>query len=41
MKKQLPEKQQKECKCGYVWMSRVENPKACPNCKSRLKTTTK
>lgn len=25
-----------ECKkCGYLWIPRVENPKACPNCKAR------
>lgn len=25
------------CKrCGYVWTSRIEYPKACPNCKSFL-----
>lgn len=23
-------------KCGYVWDSLVECPKACPRCKSRL-----
>jgi len=22
-------------KCGYEWQSRVENPKECPDCKSR------
>lgn len=22
-------------KCGYVWESRKENPKECPECKSR------
>ncbi|MCK5610810.1 hypothetical protein KAR91_53550 [Candidatus Pacearchaeota archaeon] len=28
-----------ECKCekcDYKWLPRVENPKACPNCTSRL-----
>ena len=27
-----------ECKCnqcGYVWLARVKNPKACPECKRR------
>jgi predicted Zn-ribbon and HTH transcriptional regulator len=27
-----------ECKCekcGYEWLSRVKEPKACPNCTSR------
>lgn len=25
----------KECKkCGHKWLSRVLNPRACPNCKS-------
>ena len=23
-------------KCGYEWESRVENPKECPECKTRL-----
>jgi len=23
-------------KCNYNWDSRIENPKACPRCKSRL-----
>lgn len=23
-------------KCGYEWVGRVEKPKACPECKSRL-----
>ncbi len=23
-------------KCDYEWESRVEEPKACPRCKSRL-----
>jgi len=23
-------------KCNYEWLSRVENPKACPRCKTRL-----
>lgn len=23
-------------KCGYVWIPRKENPKACPKCKTRL-----
>lgn len=23
-------------KCDYEWESRVENPKACPRCKTRL-----
>jgi len=22
-------------KCGYEWTSRVDNPKECPECKSR------
>jgi primosomal protein N' len=22
-------------KCGYGWMSRIEKPKECPECKSR------
>lgn len=22
-------------KCGHSWLSRVEQPKECPNCKSR------
>lgn len=22
-------------KCGYEWIGRIENPKACPECKSR------
>lgn len=27
---------QKKCKkCGYEWVSRIEKPKACPNCQSR------
>lgn len=21
-------------RCGHTWLSRVDNPKACPNCKS-------
>ena len=25
-----------KCKCGYEWMSRVENPIECPDCKKRL-----
>jgi len=26
-----------ECnKCEYEWESRVQNPKACPRCKTRL-----
>lgn len=28
----------KEClcnKCGYSWISRTEDPKECPECKSR------
>ena len=26
------------CKhCGYSWISRVEKPKECPDCKARLK----
>lgn len=32
-------------KCGYEWQSRLENPKECPRCKTRLdyakKTTSK
>ena len=24
------------CKCDYQWETRIENPKACPRCKSRL-----
>lgn len=23
-------------KCGYEWESRVERPKACPECKGRM-----
>ena len=23
-------------KCGYDWNSKVERPKACPRCKTRL-----
>lgn len=23
-------------RCSYTWESRVENPKACPRCKTRL-----
>jgi hypothetical protein len=26
-------------KCGYEWMERVENPKACPECKARITVT--
>jgi rubrerythrin len=27
---------QKECLiCGYLWDARKDNPKACPECKSR------
>lgn len=26
-----------KCPCGYEWKPRVENPKACPECKRRLK----
>ena len=22
-------------KCGYQWLARVKEPKACPDCKSR------
>jgi len=22
--------------CGYSWVTRVDDPKACPECKSRL-----
>jgi rubrerythrin len=25
----------KQCKCGYWWVSRIENPKKCPSCFSR------
>lgn len=26
---------EKECiKCGYTWQPHIENPKACPRCKS-------
>lgn len=26
-----------KCKrCNFEWLPRVENPKACPNCNSRL-----
>lgn len=26
----------KRCgKCGYGWEARIENPKSCPECKSR------
>ena len=24
------------CKCGYTWESRVAEPKACPECKTRM-----
>ncbi len=24
-----------ECRCGNIWISRVEKPKACPECKDR------
>ena len=25
-----------KCKeCGYEWLGRLENPKSCPECKSR------
>ena len=27
-------KQIKCKKCGYEWITRVDNPKACPKCKS-------
>ena len=27
-------------KCGYEWTPRVKNPKACPECKIRLKKNT-
>jgi rubrerythrin len=27
--------------CSYSWTPRVENPKACPDCKVRLKSKTK
>jgi len=23
-------------KCGYKWVSRIENPKQCPNCKQYI-----
>jgi len=26
-------KKEKCMKCGYEWVPRTENPKACPNCK--------
>lgn len=30
----IREKKHCECRlCGHQWDSRVENPKACPNCK--------
>jgi predicted Zn-ribbon and HTH transcriptional regulator len=30
--------EKKTCpKCGYTWTPRVETPKACPECKVRLK----
>lgn len=33
IKQELPEI---ECqKCGYIWTPRKENPKSCPECKSR------
>jgi rubrerythrin len=33
-----PNKHDMVCKkCGYSWVSRVENVKACPQCKSRRK----
>ena len=26
-----------ECKrCGFVWIPRIERPRMCPSCKSRL-----
>ena len=29
---------EKECvKCKYKWLPRVENPRACPNCKKQIK----
>jgi len=31
----LPKRKVKCKKCGYEWVPRVENPKECPNCKSR------
>ena len=24
------------CRCGYTWVPRTNNPKACPSCKTRL-----
>lgn len=31
-----------QCKrCSYAWESRVETPKACPRCKTRLDFTPK
>lgn len=32
-----PSKHDLTCKCGYSWTSRVENVKACPSCKYRIK----
>jgi len=28
-------------KCSYAWESRIEKPKACPRCKTRLDFTPK
>jgi predicted Zn-ribbon and HTH transcriptional regulator len=31
----MKEKPKAACKkCGFVWTPRVENPRACPRCKS-------
>ena len=33
-----PNKHDQTCKkCGFVWTSRVDNPRTCPNCKNRRK----
>lgn len=26
------------CVCGYEWVSRIDKPKACPECKRRLRS---